>query len=326
MWDDHEWEDENLHRWADNDSDGSDAESGPESPPSKEDAVSSLVDYLVTRKLLGKMSAKEVCCISYWAHQAGLDGPIKDFALKPDSPTGHFERKFAAAMGYEQYQGRAMILDVPGHSASTMSRVVHQLPFIPAHEALHDEMLNTPGLDETLAADVAVGAWPDSYVHHPVTRASAGKAMPLALYMDGVPYTKNDGLLGVWVYNCLTQVRHFLGALRKSKVCRCGCRGWCAYYPVFHFLHWCFAALAIGIFPESRWDGPWKASDEARQELAGKGMSLVGSLFAVKGDWSEYANTFGFPTWSDVTAPCLYCKCTPGTMHLDEAHASTIPL
>ena len=27
----------------------------------------------------------------------------------------------------------------------------------------------------------------------------------------------------------------------------------------------------------------------------------------IKGDWSEFCGTFGFPTWSSAQHPCLFC-------------------
>ena len=35
----------------------------------------------------------------------------------------------------------------------------------------------------------------------------------------------------------------------------------------------------------------------------------------LKGDWAEFASTWGFPSWSSVDHPCLLCHCTKATMH-----------
>lgn len=86
-------------------------------------------------------------------------------------------------------------------------------------------------------------------------------------------------------------------------------------FPVFAFLHWSFAALAAGSFPEGRHDGlEWDKLDSQRALAAGNLMALVGALILIKGDWAEYARTFGFPTWSSVDHTCLFCFATRGSM------------
>eukprot|EP00969_Alexandrium_andersonii_P366233 15468017-Alexandrium_andersonii.AAC.1 len=42
---------------------------------------------------------------------------------------------------------------------------------------------------------------------------------------------------------------------------------------------------------------------------------MKGAVVQVKGDWSEYCNTMGFPVWNHAVHPCLLCKCSPATMH-----------
>ena len=52
---------------------------------------------------------------------------------------------------------------------------------------------------------------------------------PSALYVDHVgSTTKRDGVVGFFIYSLVTQRRHLRVAVRKSDLCRCGCRGWCS--------------------------------------------------------------------------------------------------
>lgn len=57
---------------------------------------------------------------------------------------------------------------------------------------------------------------------------------------------REDSFVGVFIYNLITGVRHMTTVLLKSMLCRCGCRGWCTYYPVFLMMAWSFKALATG--------------------------------------------------------------------------------
>ena len=85
-----------------------------------------LGECLISHILLGKMTAKEGCVIAYWAKHSGVGGVVADLALAPDSPTGHFKRKFNDVIGAANFGGRTMDLDIPGHLPSSMGRVVHQ--------------------------------------------------------------------------------------------------------------------------------------------------------------------------------------------------------
>ena len=61
---------------------------------------------------------------------------------------------------------------------------------------LNDEVIN----DELAAAKLReaqdLGTLPDSYQDHPVVeRGGRENVYPLALYLDGTPYSKKDGVL-----------------------------------------------------------------------------------------------------------------------------------
>ena len=138
----------------------------------------------------------------------------------------------------------------------------------------------------------------------------AGHCPALALYIDGVPYSRHDGFLGFWVYNLITWKRHLAVVLRKSQMCACGCRKWCSLWPVFRFLQWSLRALADGRWPAARHDAaPWAAEDATRAALAGSPLPR-GALVLLKGDWSEVCLTLGVPTWSSTTHPCFLCAST----------------
>ena len=139
--------------------------------------------------------------------------------------------------------------------------------------------------------------------------------IPLSLYMDGVPYSHTDSVIGVWICNMLTGVRHLSLVIRKRLVCKCGCRAWCTFFPLFRFLRWALAALAAGRFPAHRHDYcKWSEQDRARSARAGERMRKC-ALLLIKGDWMEYCERLGFPTWRSNLRPCLLCACDPGRMY-----------
>ena len=98
-------------------------------------------------------------------------------------------------------------------------------------------------------------------------------------------------------------------------MCKCGCRAWCTFFEVFRFLAWSLKALEEGLYPLHRHDGKvWGPGDEDRSRFSGQRM-MKGALLNIKGDWSEYCSTWGFPTWQDSLRPCMECNCHLGNMH-----------
>ena len=138
---------------------------------------------------------------------------------------------------------------------------------VPPHEQLHAEVEANPQILDDLKKAVEQNDLAPIYFAHPVAAASGNTAVPLAIYLDGVPFVKNDNVLGVWTVNLISGVRYLSAVCRKSKMCRCGCKYWCSLYAVLRWLCWSLAALADGKHPETRHDGSaFNDSDSRRPE------------------------------------------------------------
>ena len=134
--------------------------------------------------------------------------------------------------------------------------------------------------------------------------------------MDGVRYSITDSVLGIWVMNWVTGRRHLWGLVRKRLVCRCGCKGWCTYWPILNFIKWSLEQLKLGLFPSQRHDGgAWLPSDELRKGLAGMAMKFRCLLMHLKGDWAEVCHFGAFPTQASSIRPCYCCNCFSENMH-----------
>jgi len=274
------------------------------------EAEQHLVAFLIHSVMTGAMPAKTACIVCFWAKLAGLTGPVSTLALSPDTASlGHFSRKLrrAAKIGADK---RIIHIDCPGHSKSTMSRVVHKLAVVPPHEVLSEEVATSSTLSSDLAAAVRDDAMPPQYMRHPIAIASGFTATCISMYVDALPTTKRDGLLGFWFYNKFSAKRHLCAVLRKSRTCICGCRGWCSLYAIFNFFAWSFLCYAEGVYPSLRWDGCDWGGDELRAALAGNAIYSTGALCFLTGDWSDYCNTWGFWPWSHNVSPCLFCFCS----------------
>jgi hypothetical protein len=194
---------------------------------------------------------------------------------------------------------------------------------------LNEELVDQgPGLDFMLAEAIDAGDFPPSYKEHPVVVQNPGElVLPIALYLDAVPYTLTDSVLGIWIINMLTGARHLFCVIRKRFVCRCGCRGWCTFFGLLQYIHWCIAALAAGVFPQRRHDGSeFGVADEAHAALAGLAMVKKCALLHLQGDWAEFCERFGFPTWQSFLRPCLFCNAFPDNLMENLAAVSPVGL
>eukprot|EP00969_Alexandrium_andersonii_P320475 14159040-Alexandrium_andersonii.AAC.1 len=50
----------------------------------------------------------------------------------------------------------------------------------------------------------AKGQLPPVYFEHPAVRESSGQVFPVGLYLDGVKFTRQDSVLGIWMYSVLS--------------------------------------------------------------------------------------------------------------------------
>ena len=87
----HSWD----HAWGDAPYASSDSESDDDfyENISPEVAGEEFAAFLLSLHLSGKLSARSVCILAFWATRAHCIGPAGEFSLKPDSPSGHFQRK-----------------------------------------------------------------------------------------------------------------------------------------------------------------------------------------------------------------------------------------
>ena len=69
-----------------------------------------------------------------------------------------------------------------------------------------------------MAEAITDGSFPPCYKDHPVVAAHPGEeVLPVNLFVDDVPYSHNDSVVGFWLINCLTDSRYLLCGLRKQS-------------------------------------------------------------------------------------------------------------
>lgn len=302
----YDWEQPGSNwRFGPQDDNGNEGDSSDDdAEPSPEEAGAMLVELLLNLMFTNALSAKSLCLICHWASKAGAAGPVGEYALKPGAPSGHYRRKVDAANGVDLRKSAAKMfkLAVPQHCKYDLARTVHEMVVRLPHEELAREVRDQPDCVTGPVCETA------AFKAHPVVRGHPGvPVMPVALYLDGISFTRRDSLLGIFVYSLVSMRRHLCAVLRRSHLCRCGCKGWCSLYPVFEALRWSFKAMACGHWPTQRHDGPWTEADGERALQAGRPLGFVGALLQVRGDWSEFSHTLGLADWNSRLHPCMFC-------------------
>ena len=197
----------------------------------QQEAGEEFFSLLLDLKFQGKLKAKDACLLAYGAVNAGATGPAEQLGLEPGRSGSNYSRKFDSVAGSDLKDPALYYLDVPQHLHHDGSRSVKPLAARPAHEGLLEEV-EDPDFEAKLR-DYTTGL-PAAYWDHPVVQgALPRRAIPLALYMDGIKYAVNDTMLGIFVVNLVTGRRHLVCSLRHRSWCRCGCRGWCSLWPIF---------------------------------------------------------------------------------------------
>eukprot|EP00969_Alexandrium_andersonii_P138436 6121923-Alexandrium_andersonii.AAC.1 len=99
----HAWEKRSSHAWEQDDDGverGSDSESDAEQL-GPEEAGRRFVETPLSLYFDGRLSAKILCVLCFWAAKSGATGPARDFAHRPDDQFGRRQRKLDGALGVE---------------------------------------------------------------------------------------------------------------------------------------------------------------------------------------------------------------------------------
>ena len=253
--------------------------------------------------------AKDVCILAYLAHGAGATGPVEKLRFRPDAPSGHFQRHLDSVLAVPGASEFTQPVEMPVHAGwGDGARIMERRPMVPFHEELSKQLADDPRIFDKLASMHELKKLPPSYYDSPVVIKYGRRTFPFVLYLDGIVFAKRDSLLGFFVYNLVTGKRICICVLRKSELCKCGCRGWCTLFVVFCHIRASIDAAAEGRRPHRRFDGSafWDM-EEHRTDLAGLVLEAHVCMLVLKGDWAEFTSTLGFPTFSNLYSPCPIC-------------------
>lgn len=189
-------------------------------PPTRAEAAQHLADYLISLKNKGTIRATHTCLIAYWAQHAGIDDNcIKTLAFPPGRQSGKYSDHFDRVMQFRQTEHDFYKVRVPGFSHVEAERSYDDISVLPPHEAFARMLAETPDLPERVRQGLADGCVPPSFAQNPIVRSASATEtiVPLAVYIDGVPVTRRDGLIGYYMYSIIPpSQRYLIGVLRSQ--------------------------------------------------------------------------------------------------------------
>ena len=153
----------------------------------------------------------------FWADKAGVR-EAKPFALTTSAPNGHASRKLKTVLGHHVSCPDLYAADLPGHSKHDVERSAQSTHFLPLHEQITNTWDAEAGCLTKLLELKAAGDLPASYTRHKVVLDHPSEpVVPLAIFLDGVPYSHTDSVLGCWGLNVLTGTRFSLPLGRRPQ-------------------------------------------------------------------------------------------------------------
>ena len=152
----------------------------------------------------------------------------------------------------------------------------------------------------------------------------------VGFHCDGVTYTSSGGAgkqksVLVASLNIISapsvakrQRRFPLFCIRKARLCKCGCSGYCTMQTIFSVVAWSFRVLLSAITPSVRHnDAPFTEYDLVARSKPGEQIP-VAALLQVRGDWEGLWSFFRLRTATQQNF-CWQCDTTiaPGPMCYD---------
>ena len=184
---------------------------------------------LSTAFLRGKLSAK-ACEMVWYAHNEGAQSRGTELMYKPGASIGFYAQHSERALGLDYdtetlYSVRAH--NSPGQVRSEPHCHGSPRPSLQLMKLGIKKFENLPELACAINSWLVLLSGRQRAARTLSSLESGGLASPLAMYLDAFSCIHLHAILGMTMLYLLTMRRHLLAVLVRSKMCRCGCRGWC---------------------------------------------------------------------------------------------------
>ena len=184
-------------------------------------AEKALFDFLAGRYASGDMNAEQLCHIACLRTLSGGCG-LEDLAVDVSQPgsASNCSRKVQTVLANHFRSPDLYYAGIPPHDEYESLRSVTPLPFRLPSETLSAKCVSHVDTDLDVVDEGA--EWHAAFNDHIVVRRAreagwhASRIIPLALYFDGVAYTKNDSFVAFYFQDMRSKQRYLSFLVRLA--------------------------------------------------------------------------------------------------------------
>ena len=261
-----------------------------------EEAGKRLRDIFVKKLASGSFTAEELVEIC-WYHSISCGLGCDDLMVNPEHAHRNGSQHIKRALALTHELAKTEPVRVPAYSKIACTRMTSDIACQRPKQRMHDDYM---GVVDAAGDDPLVGIGFSDFENHPARiRALAqgihwSKIIPIAMYWDGVRYTKHENFEAFYWQDLRTQVRYLGFVTLRADMCQCGCLGWCTLYPLLLFYAEDFnhGALVHCVFAD------------------GTVCQVVLCVCESRSDWPALTSFMGLRTCAHNLSPCFCCTFT----------------
>ena len=184
-----------------------------------------LRELLLTKHVSGQMAADLLCKIAWWHQRSGGCG-LDDLALDPDVDSNKRKaNRLAETVMMRTYRSPNLYyVSVPCYDKLACKRTAVSIPTKLPHESLWRDFGNA----EETSTDDSSQIFGNAYDDHPVVRHAVSQGVPwyrirpVAVYADGIQYTKRDSLHALYFHDLRSGKKYVFATIRcgLSSTCK----------------------------------------------------------------------------------------------------------
>jgi hypothetical protein len=186
----------------------------------RHEAGRELRNLLLDKHMVWQMPAPDVCLIAHLATKSGTIG-CEDLALDPSTcdVDKHASAHIRLIVGREHKDPGLYYVNAPIYNKTAGRRDRMSLPLRLPTEILSEEYAHT---DIDFSKPLDDEQWHPAFTQHPVYQKCQGESVPLqlvlpvAMYWDGIMYTKRDNVLVFTIEDLRKKRRHIIFILRSG--------------------------------------------------------------------------------------------------------------
>lgn len=186
---------------------------------SASDAAQQLRKMVTALWASGFLDAATIVTLCYYITNAGAAG-VSDFSLHPSNATKHGGTHLKLVLGRTYERPVQHDVETPIYDKIMCARTSTQIPMRLPTQCLAEECSDVLSKPEPSGEDTCVHAGIEKYKSHPVVQRAMrdnvhwSRVIPVAIYFDGVQYSKRDSFMVLQTRNLRTNESHLTCVIR----------------------------------------------------------------------------------------------------------------